>query len=46
MAQRVPLGIEAFYSVGASDEAIKNAAFGILLIFYNHVLGLWRSRSR
>jgi Na+/melibiose symporter-like transporter len=40
VTQRVPLGIKAFYSVGASGEAIKNAAFGFLLIFYNQVLGL------
>lgn len=40
MTQRVPAGIKAFYAAGASAEAIKNAAFGFLLIFYNQVLGL------
>ena len=39
-AARVPLATKAFYSLGASGEAIKNAAFGFLLIFYNQVLGL------
>jgi glycoside/pentoside/hexuronide:cation symporter, GPH family len=38
--QPVPVRIKAFYAIGASGEAIKNAAFGFLLIFYNQVLGL------
>jgi Na+/melibiose symporter-like transporter len=40
VTERVPVGIKAFYAIGASGEAIKNAAFGFLLIFYNQVLGL------
>ncbi len=40
LTQRVPVSIKSFYAIGASGEAIKNAAFGFLLIFYNQVLGL------
>ena len=40
LSQRVPVSIKTFYAIGASGEAIKNAAFGFLLIFYNQVLGL------
>ena len=40
MTSRVSVGIKVFYAVGASGEAIKNAAFAFLLIFYNQVLGL------
>lgn len=40
MTQRVPATIKSYYAIGAAGEAIKNAAFGFLLIFYNQVLGL------
>ena len=36
----VPASIKLYYAIGGSGEAIKNAAFGFLLIFYNQVLGL------
>ncbi len=40
MTNRVPVAIKVFYAIGASGEAIKNAAFAFLLLFYNQVLGL------
>ena len=39
-AAQVPMSTKLFYSLGASGESIKNAAFGFLLIYYNQVLGL------
>ena len=39
-AGQVPFATKAFYACGAAGEAIKNAAFGFLLIYYNQVLGL------
>lgn len=37
---RIPLGARLSYGIGSVSTAVKNAAFGYLLLYYNQVVGI------
>lgn len=37
---RIPLGARLSYGIGSISTAVKNAAFGYLLLYYNQVVGI------